>query len=481
MGRMQLETGTTLDGFLIGEKIHQGGMAEIWEVTKKGIETPLVMKIPLILDGDDPTMIVGFEQEQMILPRLSGPHVPKIFGLGDFSVQPYIVMERIQGESLLARFKVAPIPLVEVIDLGAKIATALASLHRQDVIHLDLKPSNIMFRETGEAVFIDFGLSRHLKLPDLLAEEFRVPMGTAPYIAPEQVLKLREEPRSDLFALGVLMYTLATGERPFGNPKHTTKALIRRLYEAPTPPRLIRKEIPEYLQEIILRCLDVKPDRRHPSARQLAFELRHPEQVTLTERATREKTHWFRNMIAGRFRPYDKAPLSRLETYRHASTAPIMMVSVDLSSEGAPVSEDLRELASRLLVTSPDSRLACVNVLKTARIGLDTLVEDDGTSIHVKRLVELKHWAANMRLPPERITFHVLESSDPAEALLTFARNNHVDHMLVGARGSGGVRRYLGSVSTAIVAEARCTVTVVRHHAHAEKHDEDDAAEEQEA
>lgn len=478
---MQLETGTTLDGFLIGEKIHQGGMAEIWEVTKKGIETPLVMKIPLILDGDDPTMIVGFEQEQMILPRLSGPHVPKIFGLGDFSVQPYIVMERIQGESLLARFKVAPIPLVEVIDLGAKIATALASLHRQDVIHLDLKPSNIMFRETGEAVFIDFGLSRHLKLPDLLAEEFRVPMGTAPYIAPEQVLKLREEPRSDLFALGVLMYTLATGERPFGNPKHTTKALIRRLYEAPTPPRLIRKEIPEYLQEIILRCLDVKPDRRHPSARQLAFELRHPEQVTLTERATREKTHWFRNMIAGRFRPYDKAPLSRLETYRHASTAPIMMVSVDLSSEGAPVSEDLRELASRLLVTSPDSRLACVNVLKTARIGLDTLVEDDGTSIHVKRLVELKHWAANMRLPPERITFHVLESSDPAEALLTFARNNHVDHMLVGARGSGGVRRYLGSVSTAIVAEARCTVTVVRHHAHAEKHDEDDAAEEQEA
>jgi eukaryotic-like serine/threonine-protein kinase len=481
LGRMQLETGTTLDGFLIGEKIHQGGMAEIWEVTKEGVDTPLVMKIPLILDGDDPTMIVGFEQEQMILPRLSGPHVPKIFGLGDFSVQPYIVMERIQGESLLARFKAAPIPLAEVIDLGAKIATALASLHRQDVIHLDLKPSNIMFRESGEAVFIDFGLSRHLKLPDLLAEEFRVPMGTAPYIAPEQVLKLREEPRSDLFALGVLMYTLATGERPFGNPKHTTKALIRRLYEAPTPPRLIRKEIPEYLQEIILRCLDVKPDRRHPSARQLAFELRHPEQVTLTERATREKTHWFRNMIAGRFRPYDKAPLSRLETYRHASTAPIMMVSVDLSSEGAPVSEDLRELASRLLVTSPDSRLACVNVLKTARIGLDTLVEDDGTSIHVKRLVELKHWAADMRLPPERITFHVLESSDPAEALLTFARNNHVDHMLVGARGSGGVRRYLGSVSTAIVAEARCTVTVVRHHAHAEKHEDDDASEQAEA
>ena len=245
MAKPRLDTGSTLDGFLIGEKIHQGGMAEIWEVTKEGIDTPLVMKVPLILDGDDPTMIVGFEGEQMILPRLSGPHVPRCLGLGDFSVQPYIVMERIEGESLLKRFKEAPIPVAEVIDLGAKIATALASLHRQDVIHLDLKPSNIMFRPSGEAVFIDFGLSRHLKLPDLLAEEFRVPMGTAPYIAPEQVLKLREEPRSDLFALGVLMYTLVTGERPFGNPKHTTKALLRRLYEAPTPPRLIRKDIPD--------------------------------------------------------------------------------------------------------------------------------------------------------------------------------------------------------------------------------------------
>ena len=81
---MQLTTGTTLDGFLIGEKIHQGGMAEIWEVTKDGMDVPLVMKIPLILDGDDPTMIVGFEQEQMILPRLSGPHVPQCIALGDF-------------------------------------------------------------------------------------------------------------------------------------------------------------------------------------------------------------------------------------------------------------------------------------------------------------------------------------------------------------------------------------------------------------
>ena len=481
MGRERIRPGSIIDGFEVGEKLHEGGMAEIFAVTKPGCDLPLVMKVPLILEGDDPTMIVSFEQEQMILPRLSGPHVPKTIAIGDFSREPYIVMERIAGVSLLEKFKAAPLPISEVVEIGARVAAALASLHRQDVLHLDLKPSNIMFRPAaepakvvsgfasgeaipsfgGEAVFIDFGLSRHLKLPDLLAEEFRVPMGTAPYIAPEQVMKLREEPRSDLFALGAMLYALATGERPFGNPKHTTKALMRRLYEVPTPPRVIRPEVPGFLQEIILRLLEVKPDKRYPSAGQLAFDLAHPDHVVLTERSRREKTHWMRNFLAGRFGGA-KAPLTRLEAYRHAATAPIIMVAVDLSEGGASLHEPLRDILRRLLATAPKSRLACVNVLKTAVIGLDPLTTESGESVHVQRLVELKGWAADMRLPPERITFHVLESADPAEAITSFARNNHVDHLVLGARGSGGVRRYLGSVSTAVVAEAPCTVTVAR-------------------
>ncbi|MCA3612547.1 MAG: universal stress protein [Methylobacterium sp.] len=557
MGRERIRPGSVIDGFMVGDKLHEGGMAEIFAVTKPGCDLPLVMKVPLILEGDDPTMIVSFEQEQMILPRLSGPHVPKTIAIGDFSRAPYIVMERIAGVSLLERFKAAPLPISEVVEIGARVATALASLHRQDVVHLDLKPSNIMFRPSaepakvvsgfasgeaahekaepakvvsgfasgeaasnqaepakvvsgfasgeatsnqsepakvvsgsapgeatsnqsepakvvsgsapgeaamsfgGEAVFIDFGLSRHLKLPDLLAEEFRVPMGTAPYIAPEQVMKLREEPRSDLFALGAMIYALATGERPFGNPRHTTGALMRRLYEVPTPPRVLRPEVPGFLQEIILRLLEVRPDKRYPSAGQLAFDLAHPDHVVLTERARREKTPWMRNFLAGRLGGA-KAPLTRLEAYRHAATAPIIMVAVDLSEGGASLHEPLREIVRRLLATAPESRLACVNVLKTAVIGLDPLTTESGESVHVKRLVELKGWAADMRLPPERITFHVLESADPAEAITTFAKNNHVDHLILGARGSGGVRRYLGSVSTAVVAEAPCTVTVAR-------------------
>ena len=105
--------------------------------------------------------------------------------------------------------------------IGARVATALHDVHRQHVIHFDLKPSNVMRRESGEAVLIDFGLSRHDQLPDLLAEEFRLPVGTAPYISPEQVLGDRSDPRSDIFALGVMLYLFATGEHPFGEARKT--------------------------------------------------------------------------------------------------------------------------------------------------------------------------------------------------------------------------------------------------------------------
>src|SRR5260370_17772052 len=123
----------------------------------------------------------------------------------------------------------------EVAEIGAKIAFALHDVHRQHVIHLDLKPSNIILRDNGEAVLIDFGLSHHEQLPDLVGEEFDDPVGTGPYVAPEQVLRDRGDPRSDLFALAVILYFLATGERPFGQ-QQTAAASNPRISPTPFPP-----------------------------------------------------------------------------------------------------------------------------------------------------------------------------------------------------------------------------------------------------
>ena len=101
-------------------------------------------------------------------------------------------------------------------------------------------------------------------------------------------------------------------------------------------------------------------------------------------------------------------------------------------------------------------------MLKTNRIGLDTPTDEAGRNLHVQRLVQLQHWARSLALPPNRVTYHVLEAPDPAVAIVDYARANRVDHIVIGSRASSGLRRYLGSVSTRVVAEAPCSVTVVK-------------------
>src|SRR5437588_1102781 len=303
MAQSRIQPGAVIDGFTIGECVHNGGMATLWSVSHPGIQAPLLMKIPRVAEGEDPAAIVSFEMEQMIMPRLSGPHVPACDATGDFARQAYVVMERIPGKTLYSRLGDLPLGYEEARVIAGKIAAALADLHRQNVIHHDVKPSSIMFRPSGEAVLIDFGLSHHNQLPDLLQEEFRLPYGTAPYMAPERLLGVRDDPRSDLFSLGVLLYFFSTGERPFGESE-TLRGMRRRLWRDPYPPRRLRDDYPPWLQEIVLRCLEIEPAWRYPTATQLAFDLGHPDQVTLTARSERLKSDppsadWRRRVNAG--------------------------------------------------------------------------------------------------------------------------------------------------------------------------------------
>lgn len=467
-----LQAGQVIDGWCLEEKLHMGGMAHLWGV--KPVDGPqeraLIMKVPRIKGGEDPATIVGFEVEQMILPALKGPHVPRYVARGDFTRQPYIVMERIQGVSLRPRLDAAPLPIDEVIEIGSRVATALHDLHRQHLVHLDVKPSNIMFRPDGTAVMVDFGLSRHDHLPDLLEEEFRLPMGTGPYMSPEQVQFVRNDPRSDVFALGVMLYHFTTGERPFGSPD-SVRGLRRRLYTDPVPPRTLREDCPPWLQEVILKCLEVDPARRWQSAAQLALALQNPLQVPLTARADHHAPRgawsrfrrWFRALGAEPARgPQEKASSQVMRS-------PIILAAVDIEHAEAGLLGQLRETVRRILVTEPSARLACLSVMKVARIGMDELIDAEGQSVHVKQLVGLKHWARpltqsaqGLALDDGRLTFHVLEAPDPATAIVDFAERNHVDHIVMGARGASTLRRYLGSVSSEVVAKSDCTVTVVR-------------------
>lgn len=461
MAKARLETGMVIDGFELHEQVHKGGMATLWRVTRPDLDVPMLMKVPALFEGEDPAAIVGFEMEQMILPRISGPHVPRFIAAGDFAVQPYIVMERIDGQSLYHLLDKLPLPYEEVASLGQKIAVAIHDLHRQHVIHLDIKPSNIIIRPTGEAALVDFGLSRHEQLPDLMDEEFRLPYGTAPYMAPEQVMGVRSEPRADFFSLGCLMYFFATGVRPFGDPQRL-KGLKRRIWRDPVPPRKLRADFPPWLQEIILKCLEVHPAWRYSTGAHLAFDLAHPEHVKLTTRSERLRQDGWKTVMKRRFNPDTAAPMQKASVSNLIDMAPIIAVCVDLSQSNDELHQALRLTVRRILDTVPGARVACINVLKESLFSIETTLDERGHNKHVKRLVELKNWAEPLKLREGTITFHVLEATNPAAAMLDYANANAVDHIVLGARTNSTMRNLLGSVSAEVASNAPCTVTVVR-------------------
>ncbi|WP_137157631.1 bifunctional serine/threonine-protein kinase/universal stress protein [Rhizobium sp. FKL33] len=464
MAKSALVPGDIIDGFVVGDLKHNGGMARLWSVTHPDQAFPMLMKTPKMSEGDDPAAIVSFEMEQMILPRISGPHVPKFVANGDFARQPYIVLEQVPGPSLYPMLEKLPLPPHEVADLGRRIALALDDLHRQNVVHLDIKPSNILFRDTGEAVLIDYGLACHTQLPDLMAEEFRLPYGTAPYMAPEQILGKRTDFRSDLFALGALLYFFATGRRPFGDPQRL-KGLKKRLWRDPYAPRTLNKDIPPALQEIILKCLEVNPAWRYQTAAQLANDLKDLGQVKLTARSERIKRDGLAAVLRRRFNP---EPWDRVEPQVVAgqyADAPIVLVSIDLARADQDLLDALRLNVSRIVEKSPGARIACLNILRINRISLDTTLDEEGNNKHVSRLVELKGWAAPLQARDGAITYHVLEAVNPADAILDFARANNVDHIVMGARAASAIRSLIGSVSGEVAAHAPCTVTVVRKRA----------------
>jgi serine/threonine protein kinase len=287
----RLEQGSELDGFRIGPLLHAGAMARINQITyADGRESlfPMVMKVPLMREGDGAENIVSFEIAHQLLQILQGPHVPRFVAAGDLDRTPHLAMEYLQGTTVdawLKKFRLAKqaVSVEAIAHVGAALAEAAHSLHQQNVCHLDLKPANALLLDDERIVLLDFGLSCHADYPDLMSEEFRKAVGSPAWIAPEQVVGVRGDPRSDVFAIGVMLYEMATGELPFGFPV-TQGGLRQRLWMSPRPPRAWRADPPEWVQEIILRCLEPQAEQRYPSAAHLMFDLCNPDQVQITER-----------------------------------------------------------------------------------------------------------------------------------------------------------------------------------------------------
>ncbi|MDR3451639.1 MAG: bifunctional serine/threonine-protein kinase/universal stress protein [Rhodoferax sp.] len=462
-----LEPGATLDGFVIEACLHAGGMAHIYSVHyADGSRNPgfaMVMKIPRMTAGDGAENIVSFEVEQQILQVLSGPHVPRFVAAGDLARTPYLVMEYVPGPTLQHWLdQPERAPAATVARLGAATARAAHSLHQQNVCHLDLKPANVLIRADGSAVLLDFGLSCHAQQPDLLAEELRPAIGSPAWIAPEQVVGVRGDPRSDIFAIGVILYELATGELPFGAPQ-TAGGLRQRLWMDPPPPRQLRPDLPEWLQEVILRCLEPEAARRYPSAAHLAFDLRHPEQVDITERGRRTRgtgfgTH-FRRWIKAAGMHYQPSPLP---AQQQIDEVPILMVAVPNRDVSDATLYSLRQAVSRSLGLRPGARLACVTVIAPGQTSATDSARSE-TAVHRRYLAQLRQWVQPLDLASHQVSCHVLESGDVAQALLRYAQGNAVSVIVMGAATHGLQMQHLvATVPIKVAMQAPCTVILVK-------------------
>ncbi len=420
-----------MDGFVIGECIHAGGNGFIYTVTPppdRDPGFPVAMKVPAVGRAQPTIAIESFEMEEMIHPLLSGNHVPRFVSAGDLSATPYIAMEYVEGESLTAIIARAPIPVDEVVRIGGTLADAVSSLHAQEVIHLDLKPENFILRRDGLAVLLDFGFAHHARYPDLLAEVQHFAAGSSPYVSPEQLRNKRSDPRSDLFALGVLLYELATGTQPFGAP--TTYAGMRdRLWRPPPPPRSHSSCNTPWLQEIILRCLEPTAELRYQSAAHLAFDLRHPEQVPLTDRAMRTATgafsqikHWWRSR---------REPPAGLRT-AHIQ-APVIMVAVDTDHPDDERHPALQWTTRQIVSLNPEFRLLCVSVISAAPLGEGATDNETASGRHLQHVLRLRQWIEPLKLPTSRRSLHVVESASAGDTLLELARANNVNLIVLGA------------------------------------------------
>jgi serine/threonine protein kinase len=471
-----LNPGHVIDGFEIEECLHAGGMAHIYTVqyalseddTRRESEFPMAMKIPRMTAGDGAENIVSFEVEHQILPALSGAHVPRFVAAGDLLRTPYLVMEYVQAATLETWAENFHKEIFQtglhdraIARLGTELAHAVHSLHKQNVCHLDLKPANVLIRPNGKVVLLDFGLSCHAHYPDLLAEELRKAVGSPAWIAPEQVVGVRGDPRSDIFAIGVMLYELATGELPFGEPA-TAGGMRQRLWMDPVPPRKRNPLVPEWLQEVILKCLHPEAAKRYPSAAHLAMDLSHPDQIRITDRGrqikgTGFKEH-FKRWLKAAGMHYQPSPLPS----QQIKEVPILMVALPHADVSDATWYSLREAVARSLGIRPGARLACVTVISSGDIS-STESSQSESSVHRVHLARMQQWSQGLDLHDHQVSFHVLESGDVADALVKYAQGNDVSMIIMGAATHGlQMQRFVTTVPIKVAMEAPCTVILVK-------------------
>jgi hypothetical protein len=278
-----LAAGARIDCYEVIDRLGTGGMGAVYRARDTRLGRTVALKI--LRAGADPELLRRLDREARAASALNHPNIVQIYDVGVEAGQAgehYVVMEYVEGETLRRRLAHGPLPIPEVLDLGAQLADGLARAHRAGILHRDLKPENLMVTPDGLLKILDFGLAKILPAPlgDLEARETLTRhgteagmlVGTLEYMSPEQASGRRVDNRTDQFAVGLILGEMATGQPLFrrDTPAQVLAAVIER---DPEPLRRLRPDVPEPLEALVSRCLQKDPARRFAKTDELASEL----------------------------------------------------------------------------------------------------------------------------------------------------------------------------------------------------------------
>jgi eukaryotic-like serine/threonine-protein kinase len=291
-----LKEGQQVEHYRIDGMVAQGPMAKVFKGTDLRTNQPVAIKAPQIAAESDPIFFERFQREAEIGRKLDHPGVIKVFPREDRD-GVYMVMEWVEG-TLLRKVltREGKLSVERAVKIATEICDALYYIHSRGVVHRDLKPENVVLDTQDRIKLIDFGIAGEEGARRLTFGKFSNVMGTPDYISPEQIQGKRGDARSDIYALGAMLYEMVTGQPPFKG-ENAFLIMNDRLLNHPVPPRELNPEIPEALQEIIYRALERDPRKRYASANEMAWDLAHMDQVAPSARP--ELEDWRERRTAG--------------------------------------------------------------------------------------------------------------------------------------------------------------------------------------